>query len=399
MDPLDFLIDKPGETPPPEKKVEEVTPPDKEKKKEETPPPAPKAKEKEEQLRTVAKQRDEYKAKMEELEKKAKELEEKGKEGVPKSLKAVEEYLKKKFGVEEVDEETVNKFIEHNKKRKTELEATKNLSKRQEEILKDVDIEKSYEFNTEFRQPLVTQSQALFAEISTVDNEGQVKHGPLFEGLYKNLLSLNKDGSPLTSIQVKGVLQKFSREYMDKTGEDYEVPNLVGLVNSIASVHKRMAAFNGAKQNWATVKKESEEKRRIQEVESAKKLIEADTYERTVILNKFIGEFDYDKLDGAVEREKIETAIKEIHANVLEKVNGRPGKQISYGEFLDTYAKASCFDDLVEQITKLKAENKSLVDKGKGGLGLKSVVTTDKTKPAYIPPKGGQSDPTDFLKG
>lgn len=391
---LDFLVDKVS-TDPHHPSHKEDAPPVK-KDDENTPPPAKKEEKKVEQLREVAKQRDEIKQQKEALEKEVEDLRKFKETASAPQLKRIEEYIKNKFGVSEVDDAAIDKFIEKNRKRKKEVEETSKLAKTQEEIIKDLDIDRSLEFNEKYKKPLATHAQSLFAELASVDNEGKVKHGPIIEDLYKQLLSLNEDNTPLTPVQIKGVLAKFSRVYHTKTGEEYEIPNITNISNSINSVHVANAAMMEARKNWSEKKKQSEEEKRIQAVEHQRKVIDTEIHERTTVFNKVISEFDFSKIEGVIEKDKVETAVSEAHKNLLDRIQGKATKAMPYEEYLNVYAKGAAYDDLVKKVQELTEENNRLKENGKNNLGLRSTVTQDKNKPAYSATKSG--DPLDFVR-
>ena len=340
-----------------------VSPPDElnkeEPKKEETPPEAKKPEKSKDVQFSELKRQKELAEK--EAEKLKKELEE---YSALKPLKAVGEYIKTKAG--DINEETVNKFIEKGKDRKKKLTEYEQQLQEKEERLKEISIDHSSEFNQEYIAPLQTEQVNLTALIANLDNEGKVKHESLINQFRNALLKIDDKGQPLDSIKVKSLLLQFEKEYKKATGEDYELPNLSQLVNQVSTVVKKTKEAVNAKQNWSKVREEKERERLFNEATRHADLLKKEEAGRNYITNKIIKDFDYSAIEGIIPEDTFKETLQTSNAFLIEVLNGK--KKKDYGDLLVDLTKASQFDDLVAKCKTLQEELEKEQKKNKSGL-------------------------------
>ena len=340
-----------------------VSPPDElnkeEPKKEETPPEAKKPEKSKDVQFSELKRQKELAEK--EAEKLKKELEE---YSALKPLKAVGEYIKTKAG--DINDETVNKFIEKGKDRKKKLTEYEQQLQEKEERLKEISIDHSSEFNQEYIAPLQTEQVNLTALIANLDNEGKVKHESLINQFRNALLKIDDKGQPLDSIKVKSLLLQFEKEYKKATGEDYELPNLSQLVNQVSTVVKKTKEAVNAKQNWSKVREEKERERLFNEATRHADLLKKEEAGRNYITNKIIKDFDYSAIEGIIPEDTFKETLQTSNAFLIEVLNGK--KKKDYGDLLVDLTKASQFDDLVTKCKTLQAELEKEQKKNKSGL-------------------------------
>jgi len=345
---------------------------------------APPKKEKEVQVKELAAAKKKAEERAEAAEKRLAELEE------LKHLEPVKEYIAKKNG--KFDPEGVNNFIEKNKKRKAELEDTKKKVLEKDGKLKELDIFQSDEWNQDYKAPIDQASEVIFADLANLDREGNVKNPQFIQHLHKIITSPNEDGTYKSAIQIKSVLKKFGEEYLEKTGEEYEVPHINTLVDSVKSYAKRRDNASSAYRKWNDVLAERKKNKDFEEDQKRQAALKRELENTEYAHSVAVESFDYKSVKGLFEDEEIKEKLAEVHSNVkLIKTGQKEG--YAYPELVKRMAKAEMFDTLVEKHRELEKKYQQEFKVKYSGLPASSNDTsskrdeaqTDKVKPGTDP--------------
>lgn len=336
---------------------------------------------KDDSAKVLRQQRDALKKEKEVLEKKLQELEGKDTLG---PLKSVKEYILKKFGKDEIDEESVNNFIEHNKNRKQKLEEVENKYKEKDSKLRDIEITMSEDFQENYEKPFASAKETLLATLAPVDAEGQPKNLPFIQALQADLLKTNEDGSAKTALQVKGILNKFAGIYEQKTGEPFTIPNIESVTNGITSVHKKFIAGFKAKQNWIEEQKQKQKEKLFKESETQKELEKRELQGRNFLLSKAEKNFDYKSLEGLNTEDEIKEKLKEKHNKFIKMYKGEE-PAYNHDEILHLAVKADELDVALVKIKELNKEVEKLKKNSRPGLPAKGADRDNRQQPQDQP--------------
>lgn len=319
---------------------------------------------KDDSAKELRQQRDNLKKEKEQLEAKIKDLEGKDQLG---PLKSVQEYIKKKFGKEELDEETVNSFITHNKKRKEEVQRLTNKDIEKENRLKEINITLSQDYQEKYSQPWTDAENNLLAVLCPVDNEGNPKNIELINALKNDLLRLNDDKTVRTPIQTKAILSKFAKIYEARTQEPYVIPSFESVTNGVTSVMKKAIAANKAKADWTEEQKKNKIESEYKSSEARKETTRKELEGRNFLQSKLERDFKYKELDGVFTEDEIKSSIKGEHEKFTKMFKGeQPG--YTYDQILELSVKASQFNDAIIKVRELEKQLAS--EKKKRGSGL-----------------------------
>ena len=326
-----------------------------------------------------------------EAEKLRKELEE---VSAFKPLEPVTKYLKDKFG--DVNEESVNKFIEKNRERKNKLTETEKALQEREKQIEDLDIEYSDDWKKGFVEPIKKTQSSLVAKLGTFDRETKrLRHPELFEGLLKTLIQTDKDGNPLSSLEIKGILVSFEDEYKKRTGEDWEMPNLTHVTEDVENLVGKMKAAASARMNWSKAKEEREKDRLFTQAKQQEENIKKEIANRDYLTRKVITEYPID-FDDVVDKdafvEDIEDSNNYLKGLLTRDKNTKP-KQ--YTDLLVDMAKAKHFDNVVTKYRELQEEVKKLREENKGTIPHGGSRAPKPGQPKATQPS---DNPTSFLE-
>lgn len=333
----------------------------------------------------LKKKKEEAEKKVEELQKKLDEI--KGSE----TLKPIAEYLEGKYG--KIDNDSVNKFIEHNKTRKKELIETREKLSQKDKELGEISIEKSDEFKNNYVIPFSKQKDSVLAVISPIDKSGKIKNPELITQLYNDITKVNKDGSPLSSIQIKGILSKFADEYEKKTGEEYDLPQLSLVVNEVADLVDKYKKILDAKNRWDEIKTEQEKEKLYLSSKKEEEVIKKEIANRDFIINKLKDEFDFSDIGSALEKDEILEKIDENHrylTSILKRE--KDAKPRGYQSLIKSLAYADLFPILVEKYNNVLSELEKEKEKSKPPIPHGGSKRTEPKKAEEI------VNPTEFLR-
>lgn len=330
----------------------------KEEKKEDAPPPKKgkddsiadlrKAKE------AIQKERDEYFQELAELRK-------------LKPLKKVAEHLLKKTNKETIEEADVDEhLINKNRKRKQQIEELDKAIKNKDLALKEISIENSDEWKTEYVKPIRKAADNIFTIIANQyeDAEGNIKtrEEALTKGLMNQLVSLDKDGNPRQPLEIKGIVSKFRKAYEEKTGLEYEMPSLKEIVEAVETVHINIARAEKAKSNWNEELEKKNKERIFEEAQREKTFITKELEGRDYEISKLKESQDIKELKEVIgDEDEVFAAFNEEHEFLKKGIRKDPDfKQRGYPELIKSLGKAKLFDKLVEKFKALQTENGEL---------------------------------------
>lgn len=327
-----------------------------------TPPTKPNKPAKDEQAAELRKQRDAFKAEKEKL---AKELEEyRGKTAHVEELTPIAEYIKTKMG--DITPENVSKFIEKNRDRKKKLEELDGKYKEKDQTLKEISLVHSDEWKERYAIPLSQKREALYTLIAPVNADGEVKHKPLIDGLFDELVKMDDKGTPLTSTQIKAKLQLFVKKYQEATSEEFEVPSISEVTNSVHTLIKSYKDSLEARNNWEVTKENIAKERELAASEKNKKLVELELEKRSNLTKDFVKNFDVTSLSDVLTAEEFAEVATSVNARLSEVMTGKG--QIGYAEIIEKMSKAEIHEKLVTRIKALEKELAQEQKKNKGGL-------------------------------
>lgn len=345
----------------------------------------------------LRKKKDILEKEKEELEKQLKELETL-KELAP--LKPISEYLKTKLG--KTDEETVNKFIEKNKKRKSDLAEMDKKIKEKDGRIKEYEIERSDEWIEEHATPIKLADESLIATLTNFDKDGKPRHPELIFQLKQQLTKVKGEKlEPLSAAEIKGILQNFTAKYAEITKEEYEVPNLTSVSDEVRSLNGKMIKAIVAKNNW---NKSLDERNKTRAFEQSKKqdaLVKREIDSRQYLFRKAVDNFDSKPLEAVFEKEEIESLVNdkadESHTFFTKLLKGEE-KAISYDDLTQRMIKVGLYDSLVEKVKELKAELDKEKKKTRSALPSSSADPTKRKDERIEEEPDDGKDPASFLR-
>lgn len=345
-------------TPP---KADDVTPP----KKEEVVPPK---KGKDDSIADLRKAKEAIQKERDEFEKELTELRK------LKPLKKVGDYLASKTKKESLAEEDVDEYISRNKTRKQKVEELDKSLKNKDQALKEISIEHSDEWKTEYVKPIQKAAANIFTIIANQyeDADGNIKtrEEVLTKSLMNQLVSLDKDGNPKQPLEIKGIISKFRKAYEEKTGLDYEMPALKEIVEAVETVHINIARADKAKANWNQELENKNKERIFEEAQKEKVFIEKEIAGRDYLVSKFKDSQEIKDLQEIIgDDDEVVAAFNEEHEFLKKGVRKDADyKPRGYPELVKSLGKAKLFDKLVEKIKTLQSEYDELKSQRDSGL-------------------------------
>lgn len=340
-----------------------VAPP---KKEEATPLPSKKGKE--DSIADLRKAKEAIQKEKEELEKELADLRK------LKPLKKVAEHLQKKTNKDSLEEADVDEYINRNKTRKQKVEELDKAVKNKDLALKEISIEQSDEWKTEYVKPIQKAAANIFTIIANQheDSDGNVKvrEEALTKSLMNQLVSLDKDGNPKQPIEIKGIMSKFRKAYEEKTGLDYEMPSLKEIVEAVETVHVNIARADKAKANWNEELEKKNKERIFEEAQKEKAYIDKELTGRDYLISKLKDSQEVKDLKEIIgEEDEVIAAFDEEHEFLKKGVRKDSDyKPRGYDALVKSLGKAKLFDKLVEKFKALQSEHDELKKHRDSGL-------------------------------
>lgn len=284
-------------------------------------------------------------------------------------LKPIAEHIKAKFKAEKIDEEVVNKFIEHNRTRKKTLQEKEAEVAKKEETIKLLNLEQSQEWRDGYVKPLQESRNALFATLANIDDKGEVKNAKIIESLLGELIQLDKDGNPLNPIQVKQKVVAFAKKYEEATGEEWDMPP-IGMINSsIKDFASKVVNAATARKNWSQALEQAKKEELYTQAKNHEETIKRETASRNFVTDKVIREFDFTQFEGILDEDDFTDAIRENNNYFIKLLKGdKEVQKKQYPDMLIELAKASKFDAVIARIRELEQELDKMKEINKGGL-------------------------------
>lgn len=290
-----------------------------------------------------------------------------------KPLKKVAEHLKKKANKDSIEDADVDEYINRNKTRKQKVEELDKTVKNKDQAIKELSIEQSEEWQTDYVAPIKKAASNIFTIIANQheDGDGKIKtrEEQLTKQFMNELVALNADGHPKQPLEIKGLLNKFRKTYEEKTGLDYEMPSVKELVEAIESVHINIAKADKAKKNWNQELENKSKERIYEEAQKKKAWTDKELQGRDFLISKLKDSDEVKELKEILDEEEVITAFDEEHEFLKKGVREDPDyKPRGYDVLVKSLGKAKLFDKLVEKFKSLTSENETL--KKQRGSGL-----------------------------
>ncbi len=340
----------------PPKKEEEVVPP----KKEEQNPTPPK-KGKEDSIADLRKAKEAIQRERDELEKELSELRK------LKPLKKVNDYITAKTKKDFLAEEDVDEYINRNRTRKQKVEELDKSLKTKDMALKELSIEHSDEWKTEYVKPIQKAAANIFTIIAnqyedSKDGKIKTREEGLTKELMNKLVSLDAEGNPKTPLEIKAIVSKFRKEYEEKTGLEYEMPSLKDVVEAVETVHVNIARADRAKANWNEEIDKRKKEKIFEEAQKEKAFISKEIEGRDYLVSKLKESDDIKSLSEIIgDEDEVVAAFNEEHEFLKKGVRKDPDyKPRGYDSLVKSLGKAKLFDKLVEKLKSVQQENEEL---------------------------------------
>jgi hypothetical protein len=313
-------------------------------------------------------------------------------------LKKVAEHLKKKKGKDAIEEEDVDEFIETNRTRKKSLTEFEQKLKEKDQIVKDLEIEKSDEWKTEYVAPIQKAATNIFTTLAQVGDDGRVIGEDLTKNLMSELAQVDDKGNPKTPLEIKQVIRRFQKKFFDETGVEYDAPSIPEISEGIEKYHSKVKSAFEAKKNWSEAQENRKKEKIFEMSKNEKEVLEKEIKGRDYIFNKVINSDDF---KGAVEiiGEDLINAAKSEHEymqGILKQ--DETAKPRGYEGLINSLAKGKAFDVL---LTKFRDAQKK-IEELEADLGS-SIPHRSRSK--HIEDKSGReakpeemSDPAAFLR-
>jgi hypothetical protein len=336
-------------------------------KKEDNAPPPPK-KGKEDSIADLRKAKEVIQKEKEDLERELADL-----RGL-KPLKKVADYLKTKTKKDSLEEGDVDEYITRNKTRKQKTDELEKSLKTKDQALKEISIEHSDEWKTEYVKPIQKAAANIFTIIANQheDKDGKIvtREEALTKGLMNQLVSLDKDGNPKQPLEIKGIISKFRKAYEEKTGLEYEMPSLKEIVEAVETVHINIARADKAKANWNEELESKNKERIFEEAQKEKTFIKKELEGRDYLVSKLKGSQDIKDLKEIIgDEDEVAAAFDEEHEFLKKGVRKDSDyKPRGYDALVKSLGKAKLFDKLVEKFKALQSENEELKTQRNSGL-------------------------------
>lgn len=372
-----------------EKDKEKEKEKEKEKKKD-TPPP----KGKEENIAALRAQKDALKKEKDALEQEIAELRK------LKPLSKVADYIKKKSNKDTFEESDVDEvLIKTNKERKQKLGELDQKLKSKDEAIKELSIEQSEEWQTEYVAPVKKAATNIFATVSSVKDDGTVREEELTNNFIRSLVKLDDEGNPKTPTQIRSELARFRKAFEEKTAIDYEAPRLSELVEAVEAYHDKIFKAGKARKAWDQTLEEKKKERIFNEAKTNEAYIEKELKGRNYLFEKMKGTESYKTASSLVSDEEFSKIAESEHEFLQSTV--KPNQSIpkrSYDEMLLSLAKGKAFDSLATKLSELQKENESLKKKLQSGLPPAKGVPKNDDKQIIEDGDDDIGDPMGFLR-
>lgn len=330
---------------------------------------------KEDSIKDLRSQRDSLAEEKRKLEEKLKEYES---FETLKPLGKIKEYLEKKTGKNSIEEKDVDEFINKNKERKKAISSLEEKLKEKDSLIKELDIDKSDEYKTEYIKPLSEAKTELISVIANFDKDKKIKHPELISALFGVISKAKEDGSSLNALEIRPILKEFSDKYKAKTGEEYDTPSIREVVECVRHLNERAKSAVDARKNWDSVIEEKRKEKLFQESVKREKLLEQEIRGRNEIISDIIESFDSSSFSNVVSKEDFEKSTRDHHKyfnSLLRKEDGV--KPRGYKSLIESLAKSDLFDNLVEELNKTKELLSIEREKNKGPAPFKGGISKD----------------------
>lgn len=344
---------------------------------------------KEDQISDLRKAKDDAERKVKEYEDKLKEYDSLKKLS---AIKPIAEYIEKKEG--KLDEESVNSFITRQRDRKGALKKSEETIKEKEARLKEISLIESDDWKENYQKPINDANDALIATVANFDKDKKIKNPKHVDALIKTLLVVDeKTGEPLSAKEMKPILLQFAEEYEKSTGEEYDLPSIKEVVDSVRSVVSKFKAAYEAKADWDKTSETSKKEKVFKAAQEERKRVEKEIESRDYVVNKYIEGFDYSKLDGVISKEDYIAEVKAQHGYFIDAAKDPAKRNREYHDFVELSSKGKLFDRISQELIDTKKALEAEKEKVKSGLPNGNPAKTAVKTAA----KTGNEDPTAFL--
>lgn len=336
-------------------------------------PPSKAKPTKEESIEIVRKQRDELKAKFEELTNGFGDTD-------PKLLLGLYNQMKDTIeGPLTVD--AVGQWLKDAGASKAQIKEIQGQLEEKNKKLIEYDINNSQEFRDKYVQPTEDRFKELFYTfaVPTRNAEGkEVLVAPIATMKLRNLLT-NTDPAKLDAPAIAIALREFSAEFKKESGEDAPNVSTGTMLRNLREFQSALGQMNHARKNWEETREKDRATKALQDEQAQEAQKKQSRRERIQHYTTAYKEYDHDSIDGIVD-EKVMKKIADEEFGIAEKFfNGEPvldmvqiAKRGMDAALMTHLRESGQFAEMVEAY-KEKLANKEV--KGSGGNGGKRPVS------------------------
>lgn len=286
---------------------------------------------------------------------------------------AVEE-LKPLIEAQEGDNK-VKAFVEKSKTVLTEWEQIQQKETEREQWFRQNKITSSQYFQENYQRPVAKALDLYNGLLGETGEDNKPRNEEMWAKLRETIF--NK-GNEVTVSQVKKMMSDYEAAYTKRFGQAPQLPTVKEVLDAreelIAKELKKIQAI----QKWEEEQQELAESSKSQQLKKVAERRETSLREKDEIYKKATLGFDYKSVSEFFKEDAVKGKLSEVHERVTKIIKGE-APDLEYGEYLELYAKARLFDELLPKAT----EAKKFIDEYKQG------------NPGFIPSGGGQHEERD----
>ncbi len=243
---------------------------------------------------------------------------------------------------------------------------------KREQIISQLDVEHSSEFNSKYKEPYKLAHDTLFLEYASVASDKSIIAPKATDALHK-LLTSNPE---ISGIEVKQALSQFAKAFKEESGEDAQLPSMNSLMNSLRAFKSSREAMQDAYTNWKTKKEEDAKSAQANQQIQTEAQKRASKKMRVDLISKAYREFDLDVIPFVDDKEAEELFKEEYDFG--EKIF--EGKEVpTYDAVMQKGVKARLWDKYASKLKDLIELEESIQKGERNGLpGSKNQVIKNK---------------------
>lgn len=320
------------------------------------PPKADKKDNKDENLANLRKDRDAFKAKVEDYKKTFGDLD-------PDVVKPFIEFLKEDADGA-ITQESVLARLEEWRTQQEEIQSLKDKLQEKEKFVEQLDVQHSEEFKQKYNQPFLDARNNLLLEIANVAPDKTII-GEKSTRKFYDFLSTN---TAFDGIELKAAITAFKKDYKEETGEDYtEALNPSSIMNVVRDYRLKAQQRQQAYENWGASKTEAQKKQQQEALQNQERIQKESRRQRVTLASKAFREFDLDDQFDFLDDKQAKKLFDEEFQFGEKMFNGKPEDIPPYDELITRGAKSRLLDQILPDYKRLKALEKELQENERAG--------------------------------